>query len=87
VNFTDAVRQLGERPLHGRTARPRSGSGSSWKWTVRALRRELVGFRFDSPVEAVPEAGRPDALHYYIYSDRLFLDDLEFDANGVTMKN
>ena len=87
MNFTDAVRQLGERPLHGRTARSRSGSGSSWGWAIHALRRELVEFSFDYPVEAVPDAGHPDVLHYYIYSDRLFLDDLEFDENGVAMKN
>ena len=54
---------------------------------VRTLRQELLGFRFDYPVEAVPEACHPGSLHYHIYSDRLFLDDLEFDANGVAMKN
>lgn len=87
MNFTDAIRQLGQFPPQKRTAELRTNSGSSWAWAVRALRRELVGFRIDYPIEAVPEARHPGALHYHIYSNRLFLDDLEFDANGVAMKN
>lgn len=59
---------------------------SALAWALRAVRRELLGFRFDYPVEAVPEALRPGALHYYIRSDRLFLDDLVFDSEGVPMK-
>ena len=87
MNFTDVVRQLGERTLHGSTAEPRSGSDSYWAWVARAFRRELLEFRLDYPVDTVPEAWHPRALHYYIYSDRLFLDDLEFDTNGVAMRN
>jgi hypothetical protein len=56
-------------------------------WAVQALRRELLGFRFDYPVEAIQGAGPADSLHYYVYSDRLFLDDLEFDRNGIAMKH
>jgi len=60
--------------------------GKGLAWAGRAIRREFLEFRFDYPVEIVPEAGGSHSLHYYIFSDRLFLDDLEFDQNGVAMK-
>lgn len=56
-------------------------------YAVRALRREFFDFRFEYPVEAIQEAGPADSLHYYVSSDRLFLDDLEFDRNGIAMKH
>jgi hypothetical protein len=52
-------------------------------WGARALWLEAFGFRFDYPIELVPEAGPRSSLHYYIYSDRLFFDMMELDANGV----
>lgn len=52
-------------------------------WAVRTLRSELWGFRFDFPIETVPAAGPRDSLHYYVYSDRLFFDVMELDAEGV----
>jgi hypothetical protein len=55
-------------------------------WTFRALRREFFGFRFDYPIEAIQEAGPIDSLHYYVYSDQLFLEDLLFDHDGIAMK-
>jgi len=56
-------------------------------YALRALQRELFGFRFDCPIQAIPEAGQVHSLHYYVYSDRLFLDDLEFDRDGIPMKH
>jgi len=56
-------------------------------YAARALRRELFGFRFDYPIEKIQEAGPVDSLHYYVSSDRLFLDDLEFDRHGIAMKH
>lgn len=56
-------------------------------WAIRAMRRELLGFSFDYSVLAVLEAASPGSLHYHIYSDALFLEDLEFDSNGVAMRN
>ncbi len=53
---------------------------------LRGLRRELLGFRVEYPLEIVPGAERPEALRYHLYSDRLFLEDLEFDAAGVPLK-
>ena len=60
--------------------------GGSLGWAFRALRRELFGFRFDYPIEAVQGAGSVDSLHYYVHSDYLFLDDLKFDQAGIPMK-
>jgi D-glucuronyl C5-epimerase-like protein len=87
VNFAGAIRLLGEMFPQKRTAERRTDSRSSWSWAVHALRRELLGFRFDYPIEAVPEAAIGPSLHYHIASDRLFLEELEFDANGVAMRN
>jgi hypothetical protein len=66
---------------------PLKGSDSGLTWALRAIRRELLGFRFDYPVEAVEEKDSHKWLRYYITSERLFIDDLEFDANGVAMRN
>lgn len=84
ANFVDATRQLGEISLPGQTGR--SGSASSLLWAVRALRRELLGFRFGLPLEIVPDSFHKGALQYYVSSDHLFLDDLAFDRNGVAVK-
>lgn len=59
---------------------------AAWPWALRALRRELLGFRFAYPVEPVPEARAGRALAYHVRSERLFLDDLVFDREGVPMK-
>ncbi|MEC4888802.1 MAG: D-glucuronyl C5-epimerase family protein [Nitrospira sp.] len=55
-------------------------------YAVRALQRECFGFRFHYPIEEVMEAGRADSLHYYVWSDRLFLDNMDFDGLGVPRK-
>src|SRR5437899_3671791 len=85
ANLVDAARQLGEISLPRKPGRP--GSDSALVWAVRALRRELLGFRFDYPIEAVPSADPGKSWHYHIASERLFLEDLEFDANGVAVRN
>src|SRR5438874_2329079 len=64
----------------------RRSPGALW-WAAQALGREILGFRFDYPIETIPEAGPVGSLHYYVSSDRLFLDDLEFDRNGIAMKH
>ena len=56
-------------------------------YASRALRKEVFGFRFDYPIETIQEAGSVDSLHYYVSSDSLFLDDLEFDRNGIAIKH
>ena len=53
---------------------------------VRAIVRESLGFRFFYPVEEVPGAGLTDSLHYYLWSETLFLEDMEFDEGGIPKK-
>lgn len=55
-------------------------------WAMIALRRELLEFRFDYPIHAIPEAGPRGSLHYYIYSDRLFFDAMQRDADGIPVQ-
>ena len=62
-------------------------SGTTLHYAVRSINRELFGFQSDYPLEAIQAAGPVDSLHYYVYSDRLFLDDVEFDRNGIAMKH
>lgn len=52
----------------------------------RSLSREISGFRVDYPLEIVPGAEQTDSLRYYIYSNWLFLDNMEFDSHGVPLK-
>ncbi len=54
----------------------------SW-WVARAVWLELLGFRFEYPIELVPEAGPRSSLHYYIRSEQLFFDMMELDADGI----
>jgi hypothetical protein len=56
-------------------------------WAVSAMVAELVQFRFDYPIEYVDEAHAPGSLHYYLFSDKLFLDQLDRDAAGVVVRN
>lgn len=66
--------------------RPWPGAfGSIW-WALRALRSELFGFRFTYPIEAAPAAGSKASLHYHVYSERLFFDAMELDAQGIPLQ-
>jgi D-glucuronyl C5-epimerase C-terminus len=49
----------------------------------RALRREVLDFRFDYPLQVVPEAGPKDSLAYYLYSDALSWEAMRLDSAGV----
>lgn len=86
MNVADAIRRPDESTPEGRTVGARAHTGGSWAWAIRALRLELLGFRFVFPLEIVPEGRAANALHYHLRSDRLFLDDVEFDGNGVAVK-
>lgn len=68
------------------SARPWPGVGEPFWWAVRALRNELWGFRFDYPLEAVPAAGPKGSLHYHVYSERLFFDVMDLDAQGIPLQ-
>ena len=55
-------------------------------WALAAMTNELLRFRFDFPIELVRDALKPGTLHYYVYSDTLFLDHLGCDENGVAVR-
>ena len=50
---------------------------------VRALKKEILGFRFDYPLQIVPEGAAKDSLHYHLYSDSLAWEALRLDADGI----
>lgn len=52
-------------------------------YALRALRREMLQFRFDYPLELDAEAGPADSLHYYLYSENLSWSVMRMDASGV----
>ena len=55
----------------------------SARHALRALRRELLQFRFDYPLDIVPEAGPKESLHYYLYSEKLSWSAMRMDLTGV----
>ena len=52
-------------------------------YALRALRREVLEFRFDYPLDIDTEAGPKDSLHYYIYSEKLSWSIMSMDPTGV----
>jgi hypothetical protein len=55
----------------------------SLRYATRALRREILEFRFDYPLEIEPEAGPKDSLHYYLYSEKLSWSVMSMDSAGI----
>ncbi|HEY3067331.1 MAG TPA: D-glucuronyl C5-epimerase family protein [Methylomirabilota bacterium] len=55
----------------------------SLQWARRALKDEVLGFTFRSPLQSVPTAGPKDSLEYYLYSDSLSWDIMRLDPAGV----
>ncbi|MBI2524699.1 MAG: hypothetical protein HYV93_01835 [Candidatus Rokubacteria bacterium] len=58
---------------------------AAFRWAADALRRELVAFRFDYPVEVVPGAAHAGSLHYHVRSAGLFADAMQLDSAGVPL--
>jgi hypothetical protein len=50
---------------------------------LRSLRREVLEFRFEYPLDIVPQAGPKESLHYYLHSDKLTWSVMRMDATGV----
>ncbi|HEV2715180.1 MAG TPA: D-glucuronyl C5-epimerase family protein, partial [Terriglobales bacterium] len=48
-----------------------------------AMREEVLGFRFEYPLEIVPQAGPKESLEYYLYSDRLSWGVMRLDSAGI----
>ena len=55
----------------------------SLRYALRALRNEVLCFRFEYPLEIDPKAGPKESLHYYLYSERLSWDIMRLDPSGV----
>lgn len=63
--------------------RPWRGIFAPLWWALVALRREVLDFRFDYPIQPISAAGPKASLHYYVYSERLFFDAMQPDADGI----
>ena len=50
---------------------------------ARAMREEVMDFRFEYPLEIVPNAGPKQSLEYYLYSDRLSWGVMRLDSAGI----
>jgi hypothetical protein len=55
----------------------------SLRWAARAVRREIIDFRFNYPLEIDLAAGPRESLHYFLYSDSLSWTDLRLDSDGI----
>jgi hypothetical protein len=65
------------------TGYEKAASAMPYRWALRALRSEVLDFRFSYPLDIVPQAGPKESLHYYLYSDKLSWDLMSMDATGV----
>ena len=67
--------------------RARLGKGAmasdSLLYAMRALRKEILEFHFDYPLDVVLQVGPRDSLHYYLYSEKLKWTVMQLDAAGV----
>ena len=50
---------------------------------LSALRREIWDFEFRYPLDVDTEAGPPESLHYYLYSEKLSWSVMVSDSSGV----
>ena len=50
---------------------------------LSALRKEIWDFDFRYPLDVDPEAGPPESLHYYLYSEKLSWSEMVSDPSGV----
>lgn len=50
---------------------------------LKALREEILEFRFAYPLHVDTQAGPRESLHYYLYSDKLSWSVMSMDADGV----
>lgn len=59
------------------------GNPEGWRCAIRALRKEILEFRFDYPLQIVPQGADKDSLHYHLYGDSLAWEALRLDADGI----
>lgn len=53
------------------------------QYAFRAAYQEIFSFRFDYPLDTVPEAGPKESLHYYTYSEKLSWSVMSMDSTGI----
>ena len=56
---------------------------SAFSCALLSLKNQFIDFRFDYPLELVPNSGTRQSLTYYVYSNRLSWDVLRLDDFGV----
>ncbi|HVN18167.1 MAG TPA: D-glucuronyl C5-epimerase family protein [Dongiaceae bacterium] len=53
------------------------------RFALTALRTEIWDFEFRYPLDMDSEAGPPESLHYYLYSENLSWDVMVSDSSGI----
>src|SRR3954467_7922151 len=53
------------------------------RWALSALREEIWDFEFRYPLDVDSEAGPPESLHYYLYSEKLSWSAMVTNSSGV----
>ena len=53
------------------------------RWALAALRKEIWDFKFAYPLDMDHEAGPPQSLHYYLYSEKLSWSMMVRDSSGI----
>jgi hypothetical protein len=56
---------------------------SNFGHALHALKKDMLRFRFEYPLEVVPNSGFKDSLSYYLYGDQLSWEALRLDDQGV----
>jgi heparosan-N-sulfate-glucuronate 5-epimerase len=56
---------------------------NSCRLALKALRQEILDFRFAYPLDVVSQAGPKESLYYYLYSDKLSWSVMSMDSTGV----
>src|SRR5215472_18282337 len=60
-----------------------SSTPSAVACVLRALRKEILDFDFNYPLQTDAAAGPRDSLHYYLYDGGLTWEDSRIDSSGI----
>jgi hypothetical protein len=59
------------------------GNPSALVCALRAVKSEVLDFRFNYPLQVDDAAGPRESLHYYLYSDGLSWAHMRMDPQGI----